>query len=108
MKYQTLILYAVCFSLAACGKSEAPVAVDTATDPVPTLERENPLLTDWNTPFGVPPFDLIESSDYLPALREALECNETTVLDVITDPMAYPPVTFFDGLDDIRESKEES
>jgi acetolactate synthase-1/2/3 large subunit len=45
------------------------------------------------------------ASDYLPALREALACNETTVLDVITDPAAYPPVTFFDGLDEIRESK---
>jgi acetolactate synthase I/II/III large subunit len=49
-----------------------------------------------------------KASDYLPALREALRCDETTVLDVITDPMAYPPVTFFDGLDDIRESKKES
>ncbi len=46
-----------------------------------------------------------KACDYLPALREALRCNETTVLDVITDPAAYPPVTFFDGLDDIRESK---
>ena len=46
-----------------------------------------------------------KASDYLPALREALACNETTVLDVITDPAAYPPVTFFDGLDDIRKSK---
>ncbi len=49
-----------------------------------------------------------KASDYLPALRAALECNETTVLDVITDPAAYPPVTFFDGLDDIRKSKLES
>jgi acetolactate synthase-1/2/3 large subunit len=46
-----------------------------------------------------------KANEYLPALREALECNETTVLDVVTDPAAYPPVTFFDGLDDIRESK---
>ena len=49
-----------------------------------------------------------KASDYLPALREALACNETTVLDVITDPAAYPPVTFFDGLDDIRASKQRS
>jgi acetolactate synthase-1/2/3 large subunit len=49
-----------------------------------------------------------KASDYLPALREALACNETTVLDVITDPAAYPPVTFFDGLDDIREAKAQS
>ena len=48
-----------------------------------------------------------KASEYLPALREALACNETTVLDVITDPSAYPPVTFFDGLDDIRRSKAE-
>lgn len=49
-----------------------------------------------------------KASDYLPALRAALACDETTVLDVITDPAAYPPVTFFDGLDDIRRSKPES
>jgi acetolactate synthase-1/2/3 large subunit len=47
-----------------------------------------------------------KASDYLPALREALERDETTVLDVITDPEAYPPVTFFDGLDDIRKARE--
>ena len=46
-----------------------------------------------------------KAGDYLPALREALACNETTVLEGITDPAAYPPVTFFDGLDDIRKSK---
>ncbi len=48
-----------------------------------------------------------KAAEYLPALREALACNDTTVIDVITDPVAYPPVTFFDGLDDIRQSKEE-
>jgi len=47
-------------------------------------------------------------SDYLPALQEALALDETTVLDVIVDPAAYPPVTFFDGLDDIRTSKAKS
>jgi acetolactate synthase-1/2/3 large subunit len=46
-----------------------------------------------------------KASNYLPALREALSSGETTVLDVIIDPMAYPPITFFDGLDAIRASK---
>lgn len=49
-----------------------------------------------------------KASEYLPALRAALACSETTVLDVITDPAAYPPVTFFDELDDIRASKAAS
>jgi acetolactate synthase-1/2/3 large subunit len=43
------------------------------------------------------------ASDYLPALREALAADETTVIDVITDPEAYPPITFFDEtLDRVR------
>lgn len=37
-----------------------------------------------------------KAGDYLPALREALLLNETTVLDVHTDPEAYPPITLFD------------
>ena len=49
-----------------------------------------------------------KASEYLPALHEALACDETTVLDVIVDPEAYPPVTFFDGLDDIRKSRASS
>lgn len=46
-----------------------------------------------------------KAEDYLPALKEALASDVTTVLDVITDPEAYPPITFFDGLDDIRDEK---
>ena len=47
-----------------------------------------------------------KAADYLPALRDALEHDETTVLDVITDPSAYPPITFFAGLDGIRDDRE--
>ena len=48
------------------------------------------------------------AQDYLPALKEALAANETTLLDVVTDPLAYPPVTFFDGLDDFRKTASEN
>ncbi|MGZ8228016.1 MAG: acetolactate synthase catalytic subunit [Burkholderiales bacterium] len=34
--------------------------------------------------------------EYLPALREALASNETTVLDADTDPNAFPPITLLD------------
>jgi acetolactate synthase-1/2/3 large subunit len=44
-------------------------------------------------------------ADYLPAVREALAAKETTLIDVITDPGAYPPVSFFDErLETVRKS----
>jgi acetolactate synthase-1/2/3 large subunit len=36
-------------------------------------------------------------SDYGPALEAALTAECTTVIDVITDPDAYPPITAFEG-----------
>ena len=47
------------------------------------------------------------ADDYLPAVREALASNVTTLIDVVTDPNAYPPITFFEGaLDSVRAARE--
>ncbi len=47
------------------------------------------------------------ADDYLPAVREALAANVTTLIDVHTDPLAYPPITFFEGtLDKVRSERE--
>ena len=46
------------------------------------------------------------AADYLPALREALSAKETVLLDVVTDPEAYPPITFFEGtLEKVRAER---
>lgn len=37
--------------------------------------------------------------DFAPALRDALANNAVTVIDVITDQRAYPPITSFEGKD---------
>jgi len=34
---------------------------------------KNPLLTEFDTPFGVPPFSEIEMDDFIPAVREAMK-----------------------------------
>lgn len=36
-----------------------------------------------------------KAQDFLPALKAAFAANTTTVLDVITDERAYPPITMF-------------
>lgn len=47
--------------------------------------------------------------DFLPALREAMRAKATTVLDVVTDPEAYPPITLFDDkLDAVRANREDN
>ena len=43
----------------------------------------NPLLSTWETPFDTPPFDKIQSSDYLPALREAIKMHNAEVQAII-------------------------
>ncbi len=50
---------------------------------------ENPLLAEWNTPFGVPPFNKIKSEDYLPALRTAIKQHKKEVQGII-DNKATP------------------
>lgn len=37
-----------------------------------TQTRTNPLLEDWTTPYGVPPFDKIQTADYLPAIDSGI------------------------------------
>jgi acetolactate synthase-1/2/3 large subunit len=36
-------------------------------------------------------------ADYRPALEEAIRAEQTTVIDVLVDPDAVPPVTAFEG-----------
>ncbi len=50
-----------------------------------TTMKENPFFTEWNTPFGVPPFDLIESDDYLPAFNKAFEQHDAEIEAIISN-----------------------
>ncbi len=78
----------VALILTACGKKEEtpPVsdtvnveaAADMADAAVPEItvtDAElvgNPFMADWDTPYGVPPFDQIDDADYLPALKRGV------------------------------------
>jgi len=88
MKYQRLILSAACLAVAACGDSRTPAPVETVNEPAASAERENPLLAEWNTPFGVPPFDLVESTDYLPAMRDGVQRQQAEIDAIVANPDA--------------------
>ena len=78
-----LVMTAVaCLVVAACTKTPPPLAEDGVTEtpkPGATDLAANPLLEDWDTPFGVPPFDQIESQDYLPALRAGMQAHAAEI-----------------------------
>ncbi|WP_026869567.1 acetolactate synthase catalytic subunit [Inquilinus limosus] len=40
-----------------------------------------------------------QPADFLPALQDALARRDVTVIDVVTDQRAYPPITVFEGKD---------
>ena len=42
-------------------------------------QRTNTLLAKWDTPFEVPPFDRIDTSDYFPAMMESIRQHEVEI-----------------------------
>ena len=45
----------------------------------------NPLLTEFNTPYGVPPFDLIEAEHYQPAFKFAMSLHNDEVATILAN-----------------------
>ena len=51
--------------------------------------KENPFLTEYSTPFQVPPFDQIDTTDYMPAFIEGIKQHDAEVA-AITDDASEP------------------
>jgi peptidyl-dipeptidase Dcp len=83
MKYKHLVFFmSLAVSLAACSSS-------------------NPLLEEWDTPFGVPPFDEIENEHYLPAFRAAMAEHAVEIDAIVQDP---EPATFANTIEALERS----
>ena len=48
-----------------------------------TGKNDNPLLTDWNTPYQTPPFDEIKTEHYLPAFQEAIKMAKQEIANIV-------------------------
>lgn len=49
-------------------------------------EKGNPLLTEWNTPFGIPPFENVALEHYMPAYLEGMKQHNAQIQDIINNP----------------------
>ena len=64
-------------------------------------EQDNPLLQEWTTEYGVPPFDKIKTEHYIPAFEEAMKVNKEEIDAIVNNPEAP---TFENTIEALEES----
>lgn len=69
MKKTVIMLTALLLAISACTEKQP----------------ENPFFAEWDTPFGIPPFDEIKSEHYMPAFIKGFEEQMKEVEEIITN-----------------------
>ncbi len=49
---------------------------------------ENPFFFEWDTPYGIPPFDEIKPEHYKPAMEKAMELHKAEIDSIVANPAA--------------------
>jgi peptidyl-dipeptidase Dcp len=75
MKKIAIIFVCLGLLIASCSKPVEEKAAEAAT--------QNPFFEDWDTPFGVPPFDRIEEGHYMPAYSKAMEQHKAEIESIV-------------------------
>ena len=95
MRNQLLLLAAAAVVLIGWQRSTG--SADAAKDAPPpggvvaeakAVETGNPLLAEWKTPFGVPPFAAIEPQHFEPAIRVAMDEQKAEISAVVANDEA--------------------
>lgn len=66
MKEKIMSLLLISILVSACGNNE-----------------KNPLLDNWDTPFGTPPFDKIKNENYIPAFNQAIDLHNAEIEKIV-------------------------
>lgn len=65
--------------------------------------RINPFMEEWDTPYGIPPFDKIENEDFMPAIKAGIE-EQQKEITAITSNTEKP--TFANTIEPLEHSGE--
>lgn len=57
-------------------------------------QADNPLLQEFNTPYGVPPFELIKEHHFIPAIQQAMEDENKIIEEIINESESTFESTF--------------
>ena len=66
-------------------------------------QTKNPFLQEWDTPYGIPPFEKITLADYIPAVKAGIEQQEKELEAILNNPEAP---TFKNTIDAYEQSGE--
>ncbi|MCX6553261.1 MAG: peptidase M3, partial [Acidobacteria bacterium] len=69
----------------------------------PPPAADNPLLREWTTPFGVPPFAEIKPEHFVPAIREGIARQRNEIEAIATNPQ---PPTFANTVEAMENAGE--
>jgi peptidyl-dipeptidase Dcp len=91
--------------ISPCRAIALAVILTALASPPPAIGgaevSDNPLLSEWNAPLGVPPFDQIQDEDYLPAFRAAMQEQKEEVQAIVDDPA---PPTFANTIEALERT----
>ena len=68
---KSLIIVAAALALASCAPKE-----------------QNPFMQEWDTPYGIPPFDKIKIEHYMPAIKAGIAEQEAEIKAIVDNPAA--------------------
>jgi len=95
MKSLATLLSAAALIAACGGDPEAPAEAAVSETPESTeiavTDAElagNPFLEDWDTPFGVPPFDAIDDGHFMPAFKKGVLELRAEIDAIVNNPDA--------------------
>jgi peptidyl-dipeptidase Dcp len=52
------------------------------------MDSQNPFMSEYKTPYGVPPFDKITNADYLPAFKAGIKQQQEEIAAIVKTPEA--------------------
>ncbi|NQU31783.1 MAG: M3 family metallopeptidase [Bacteroidetes bacterium] len=66
--------------------------------------NDNPFFSEWTTPYGVPPFDIIKDEHFIPAFEKGIEIQNKEIEAIVSNPK---PPTFANTIVALDHSGED-
>lgn len=61
----------------------AATLITVAATPIPIMARENPFLKPYDTKFDIPPFEQIQTSDFIPAIEAGVKEMKQSIFNIV-------------------------